>query len=101
WFETDKATAVYEHPAVTFPDSYLADEAHPQRLYLTAGGRWALETGANSFQWIDPDRARDWLISIRVPDDEIARHLDPVENERGPGRPKVGEQVCFTVPADH
>lgn len=25
----------------------------------------------------------------------------PVEEERGPGRPKVGEQVCFTVPSTH
>jgi hypothetical protein len=102
WFNPGKAVAMFTRENVQFPDSGTYPDAgpvHPQRLYRTPGGRWALEVGANKFGYITPHQAREWLILTGEPDENITRWLDPVEEERGPGRPKAGDQVCFTVPA--
>ena len=75
-------------------------------LWRTAQGRWVSETWS---RWQDepshactfttPEQAREWL--LRNDEDEAAaKYFGEVEEERGPGRPSIGEQVCFTIPAD-
>jgi hypothetical protein len=75
-----------------------------QAVYRTAQGRWVLSNWsnwqgeANSYTFIEPEQAQEWLLRNDC-DDAVAEHFGEIEEERGPGRPKVGEQVCFTVPA--
>jgi hypothetical protein len=78
-----------------------------ESLYRTKGGRWVLNSnasryhsGPNTYTFITGEQARDWLLRSECNDEAIARFFGEIEDERGPGRPKVGDQVCFTVPAD-
>lgn len=76
-----------------------------EALFRTAQGRWVKQIWSNwqgetnKHTFIEPDEAREWLLRNGM-DDAVARYFGEIEEERGPGRPKVGEQVCFTVPAD-
>jgi hypothetical protein len=75
-------------------------------LWRTAQGRWVSDIWS---RWQDepshactfttPEHARDWLLR-NDEDAAVSKYFGEIEEERGPGRPKVGEQVCFTVPAD-
>jgi hypothetical protein len=75
-------------------------------LWRTAQGRWVSETWS---RWQDeprhactfttPQQAREWLLR-NDEDAAVAEYFGDVEEERGPGRPSIGEQVCFTVPAE-
>ena len=74
-------------------------------LYRTAQGRWVSETWSrwqgeprHACTFTTPEQAREWLLR-NDEDAAVAEHFGEIEEERGPGRPKVGEQVCFTVPA--
>ncbi len=76
WFDPGKAVAMFTRENVQFPDSGTYPDAgpvHPQRLYRTPGGRWALEVGANKFGYITPHQAREWLILTGEPDENITR----------------------------
>jgi hypothetical protein len=75
-------------------------------LFRTSGGRWVLNhdahrycSGPDTYEFISDKQAREWLLRSECNDDAVARFFGEIEEERGPGgRPKVGEQVCFTVP---
>jgi hypothetical protein len=68
-------------------------------LIRTAGGRWVLNRHSQrqgvmeTYEFVGSDRARDWLL-LNGHDDEVERLFgEPVEPERGPGRPEVGPMV--------
>jgi hypothetical protein len=76
-------------------------------LYRTKGGRWVRNHDATRYcngnavyEFLTDAQAKDWLLRSECNDDTVERFFGEIEEERGPGRPKVGEQVCFTVPAD-
>lgn len=101
WFEADSALEVAE--TTTFDGRnnisvHSLSEFHHQSLYRTKGGRWVLCTWSqwqNSeprYEFVDGETARKWL-TINGSDDVITRHFGEVEEERGPGRPEVGEAI--------
>lgn len=76
-------------------------------LYRTTQGRWVSDVWSrrqggpsHACTFTTPEHAREWLLR-NDEDAAVAEHFGEIEEERGPGRPKVGEQVCFTVPAAH
>jgi len=76
-------------------------------LYRTKGGRWVRNhdahrycNGPDTYEFLTDEQAKDWLLRSECNDDAVERFFGVIEEERGPGRPKVGEQVCFTVPAE-
>jgi len=75
-------------------------------LYRTKSGRWVClndatryHNGSAVYEFITDEQAKDWLLRSECNDNAVERFFGEIEEERGPGRPKVGEQVCFTVPA--
>ena len=109
WFDYDKAEKIHEdtewdgrnHISVA-----TGSQWDHEMLLRTAQGRWVLETYSNrqgvmgTYRFVSDTEAREWL--LRNNDDEnAAKYFGLVEEERGPGRPSIGEQVCFTVPATH
>ena len=76
-----------------------------EMLLRTAQGRWVLMTYSNrqgvmdGYRFVKDAEAREWLLRNNG-DDEVQQFFGEIEEERGPGRPKVGGQVCFTVPAE-
>lgn len=108
WFDPDKATRFGEdtewdgsnHISVA-----TGSQWDHEALLRTAQGRWVLSTYSNrqgvmnTYRFISDNDAREWLLRNNS-DDEAAKYFGPVGEERGPGRPKVGEQVCFTVSAE-
>jgi len=76
-------------------------------LYRTKGGRWVLNHdahryrgGPDTYQFLTDAQAKDWLLRSECNDDAVERFFGEIEEEHGPGRPGIGEQVCFTIPAD-
>ena len=108
WFDYDKAEKIHEdtewdgsnHISVA-----TGSQWDHEMLLRTAQGRWVLKTYSNrqgvmdSYRFVKDGEAREWLLSNND-DANAAKYFGPVEEERGPGRPRVGEQVCFTVAAD-
>ena len=75
-------------------------------LWRTAQGRWVIDIWSrwqgepsHACTFITPEEARDWLLR-NDEDADAAKYFGEVEEERGPGRPGIGEQVCFTVPTE-
>ncbi len=98
WFDGDKADLIDEdtrwdgHNRVSV---HTTDHAAHEQLYRTAAGRWVLcrwsqrQTVPTTYEQISDDQARNWLV-VNGSDDIIAKYLDTVEEERGPGRPTLG-----------
>lgn len=108
WFDLDKATKFHEdtewdgsnHISVA-----TGSQWDHEMLIRTAQGRWVLNTYSNrqgvmeTYRFISDNDAREWLLR-NDGDREVRQYFGEIEEERGPGRPSIGEQVCFTVPAD-
>lgn len=66
-----------------------------QILYRTKGGRWVLhgwsqwQGRGETYQFITDDAARTWLLENEQ-DDAVRRFFGDIEEERGPGRPSIG-----------
>jgi hypothetical protein len=74
-----------------------------QDLYRTAGGRWVLNSWSfyqgeeEVYEFIDADRALKWLM-VNGSDEIVEKYFGEVEEERGPGRPAIGDRVEFRLP---
>ena len=79
-------------------DVNTRDQNRGQGLYRTAQGRWVLRTWSNwqgetdTYSYVSNDDARDWLI-FNDYDDDAQRYFGEIDEERGPGRPEVGNAV--------
>lgn len=69
-------------------------------LYRTAGGRWVVNNdahrycnGPDVYEFITDEQARDWLLRSECNDDVIEKYFGELEDERGPGRPEIGQEV--------
>jgi Ribbon-helix-helix protein, copG family len=108
WFDYDKAEKIHEdtewdgsnHISVA-----TGSQWDHEMLLRTAQGRWVLKTYSNrqgvmdSYCFVNDGEAREWL--LRNNDDEnAAKHFGPVEEERGPGRPKVGGKALISIGDD-
>lgn len=82
-----------------------------ETLYLTKGGRWVVHhtsRGAGRMpysRFLTVDEARDWMVRNENSAEEIEKAFgQPLEEERGPGRPAVlGDdvrQVVVRMPAE-
>lgn len=108
WFDAEKAEPWNEATRwngsnhISVPTGSQWDH---ERLYRTAGGRyvvsrWSQWQGAqDSYEYIDDEAAREWLL-LNGHDDDIERLFgEPPEPERGPvGRPAIGPLVNITMP---
>jgi hypothetical protein len=79
-------------------DVNTRDQHRGEGLYLTAQGRWVLSTWSNwagetpTYVYVTAETARDWLIFNEY-DSVAEEHFGDIEEERGPGRPEVGNIV--------
>jgi hypothetical protein len=66
-----------------------------EAVYRTAQGRWVLERWtrwqgeANRCVFITPEGACEWLLR-NYEDQAVTRYFGELDDERGPGRPKIG-----------
>lgn len=97
WFDLDRATPVEGRRKW---DGNNRADVHvganrAQTLYRTAQGRYVLHTTSawvneeDVWQFITPERAREWL-TINESDDVIEEWFGKLEEETGPGRPEIG-----------
>jgi hypothetical protein len=97
WFDRDRADQVQgrrEWDGNNLADVHVGAN-RSQTLYRTAQGRYVLHTTSawvnekDVWQYITPERAREWL-TINKNDDVIEEWFGPLEEETGPGRPEIG-----------
>jgi hypothetical protein len=100
WFDYDKAEAFAEatywdgsrHASVN--TSHWAEGN--QTLLRTSQGRWILawkRAGQqDTFCYLSDETAQEWLIRNHR-DDDVERFFGRLEDERGPGRPEIGEAI--------
>lgn len=99
WFDEDKADLITEETewdGNNHRSVHTGAQFEHQALYRTTGGRWVLHTWSQrqgtspTYQFVTDDTAREWL--IRNEDDNlIAKYFGELEEERGPGRPAIGD----------
>lgn len=74
-------------------------------VYRTAQGRWVMEEWTNwqgeedLCYFIEADKAREWLLANNF-DEAVEEHFGEIEEERGPGRPAIGDQVQVRMSDD-
>lgn len=98
WFDRDRADQVQgrrEWDGSNRADVHVGAN-RSQTLYRTAQGRYVLHTTSawvteeDVWQFITPERAREWL-TINESDDVIEAWFGKLEEEEtGPGRPEIG-----------
>lgn len=105
WFDPDRALLIKEDTRWNGNNSvsvHTADQFGHEGLYRTAGGRWVLnrwsqwQGAGETYEFVDDQRAKTWLL-VNGSDDVIAEHFGEVEEERGPGRPAIGEPVLVRL----
>jgi hypothetical protein len=69
-------------------------------LYRTRRGRWVLNrdssrynSGPFSYEFVDDNAARDWLLRSEGNDDAAGRFFGDIPEESGPGRPEIGGAI--------
>lgn len=101
WFDRDTADSFEEGQrwdGNNWVSLHVGDKFSHQKLYRTRGGRWVLcnwsqwQGSETTYEYITDDQARDWLL-IADNDDAIKKHFGEIEEERGPGRPEIGEAI--------
>jgi hypothetical protein len=105
WFDSTRAE-IYSEVTSWDGDNQVSvatgNYAEHEALYHTAGGRWVLHHWSawhgkpETYEFIDDDRAREWLI-LNEHDDAVAKHFGEIEEERGPGRPMIGGKVTIRL----
>lgn len=48
--------------------------------------------GTDGYRFVSEHAAREWLLG-NGHDNAVSTHFDPVEEERGPGRPEIGKPI--------
>ena len=76
---------------------WAAEGDATSRLWLTPSGQWAYTSGPDQ-HYVTVEWARAWLTRNRYPE-VIAEHID-VEHD-GRGRPEIGPEVKFRLPAQY
>lgn len=106
WFDPEKATC-FDQGKEWDGNNMVGVITHSQwideYLYLTSGGRWVLCNDAHrdrggpcTYEFIEPEQAREWLISSEINDEAITQHFGELEAERGPGRPEIGGRYTMS-----
>lgn len=73
-----------------------------EMLYRTSGGRWVLHTWSQwqgstpTYRFITADHAHTWLMA-NDHDNAVLEHIGPLESERGPGRPEIGDPITVRL----
>lgn len=105
WFDPDRAV---EYQEDTYWDGQNLVSVNPvgqfghQHLFYTAGGRWVLYTWSQyqgvkpCYEFVELEQAREWLL-LNAKDAAVQEHFDSVEDERGPGRPEVGNAISVRL----
>jgi hypothetical protein len=76
-----------------------------ETLYRTKGGRWVLNKWSQwqgsheTWEFVSDVEAREWLIAQNE-DEAVKRYFGELEEERGPGRPKIGPAIQVRLPED-
>lgn len=89
WFESTKADRWSD---------WSRDRDRGQAVIRTAAGRWVMQDWSNwqgeadTYRFITPDEAREWLL-VNDFDDVVRERLGDIEEEAGPGRPEIGNPV--------
>lgn len=105
-FETDTATLYREDTHWDGQNNrsvHSGGQHHHEGLYRTEGGRWVLHTWsqwvgiADTYAFISDDAAKDWLI-VNGNDDAVKEHFGEIEKERGPGQPRIGDDLKVVFP---
>lgn len=103
WFDPDTSTCFEQdrywdgnNMVGVITRSQWVDEC----LYRTKGGRWVLNhdghrynNGGNDYRFLTGEEARDWLVRSVENDAAIEKYFGELEDERGPGRPEIGDPV--------
>jgi len=102
WFDYDKAERFAENTEWN-GSNHISVQTGSQwdheALLRTKQGRWVLMTYSNrqgvmekTYRFVSDGDAREWL--IRNNDDAVVtRFFGEIEEERGPGRPAIGDRV--------
>jgi hypothetical protein len=84
------------------PCSYL--EIGREDLTLTAGGRWVLHhdgtaqsSGPPWRRYLTDEQARQWLLRSQGNEEILAQYFPETTEERGPGRPTIGNPVTVRL----
>ena len=101
WFDYDKAerfTEDTEWNGSNHISVNTGSQWNHQMLLRTKQGRWVLMVCSDyqgtlpSFEFAGEQAAREWLI-LNKQDTAAERFFGEVEEERGPGRPAIGEAI--------
>jgi hypothetical protein len=101
WFDRDKAEEISE--ATDWNGSnhfsvHTRTQFHHEMLLRTHGGRWVLhewsqwQNDTPTYSFVDDAAAKKWLI-VNGSDDVVERYFGQLEDERGPGRPAIGDPI--------
>lgn len=78
-----------------------------ESLIRTKGGRWVLSYWSayqgrrGGFRFVEDSDAREWLLRNEYDSEQVAEATgQPVEDERGPGRPEIGPMVNVRFPPE-
>lgn len=102
WFDSAKAEGWTDRD---YNGNGSGGTGRGQAVYRTAQGRWVLQNWsnwqneANRCEFIEPDQAREWLLR-NDEDAVVAKHFGEIEEERGPGRPKIGGKALISIGDD-
>jgi hypothetical protein len=108
WFDADKAEFVEEATrwnGNNMVSVHTRDQFAHEGLYRTAKGRWVLHRWSQwqgttpSYEFIPDDAAKTWLLT-NEDDALVEKWFGAIEEERGPGRPEIGEAVNIRFPKD-
>ncbi|MFI6793695.1 hypothetical protein ACIBG4_40825 [Nonomuraea sp. NPDC050383] len=108
WFDPEKAER-FEEATRWDGNNHVSLVAGGQfeheALYRTTSGRWVLKHWSQwqgretTHEFISSDRARQWLLTCEH-DDVVEKHFGELEEESGPGRPKIGEPINIRLGED-
>lgn len=76
-----------------------------QAVIRTAGGLWVLrrwtiwQDQTDGFEFISDDQAQEWLLRNNF-DDAVTEYFGEIEEERGPGRSRIGDRLTVRFPPD-
>ncbi len=111
WFDRDAAEAFAESTTWNGEDRIGVVSGIPHRfggetLYRTRGDKWVrnrdathFHNGLDEYEFLTDEQAREWLIKTGQ-DEVVERFFGELEEERGPGRPKIGPMTSLRLPAD-
>ncbi len=101
WFDYDKAERFAEDTDWDGSNRISVNTGSQwshEGLLRTRQGRWVHTTYSNyqgtlpTYAYVSGDQAREWLIRNKQ-DEAVTRFFGEMEEERGPGRPAIGDAI--------